>query len=291
MADSASDLAMGYMMAADNNNKGSNGFMDGSNGWIWLIVIFALLFGWNGNNDRNGANGGGMSMPSYAMAYPMGGFSASSTDTRTAITDGFTMNGLERGITGIQNGLCDGFYAMNTSLLNGFNGVNTSMLQGFNSVGSQISNLGYQTQQGFNNTNLALMQGQNALSTQLANCCCENREGQAQINYNMATNTCALQNTMNTNTRDIIDSQQAGTRAILDYLCQDKISTLQSENQTLKNQLSQTAQNAVLQAAMDANTAEILRRAAPLPVPSYQVANPYTGGYGYGCGAVTGCGC
>lgn len=57
--------------------------------------------------------------------------------------------------------------------------------------------------------------------------------GFADINYNMATNTCAIQTSMANHTRDIIDSQNAGTRAILDYLCQEKISDLQSENQAL----------------------------------------------------------
>ena len=112
----------------------------------------------------------------------------------------------------------------------------------------------------------------------------------------MATQTSALQNTMNNNTRDIIDNQNAGTRAILDYLCQDKIQTLQSENQTLKFQASQTAQNAYIAANQEAQTAELIRRlGADCPVPSYIVPNPhccYGYGYGaYGSGYNNGCGC
>ena len=57
---------------------------------------------------------------------------------------------------------------------------------------------------------------------------------------------------MANNTRDIIDNQNAGTRAILDYLCQEKISDLQNENQALRLAASQSNQNAVLMAAMDA---------------------------------------
>ena len=127
----------------------------------------------------------------------------------------------------------------------------------------------------------------------------------------MAQNTCALQNTMNNNTRDIIDNQNAGTRAILDYLCQDKIQTLQNENQSLRLAASQANQNAVLQAAMDANTAEIIRRTGnDCPVPAYVVPNPNCcygnplgvgygiGSYGFngfgfnnGCGCNNNCGC
>lgn len=132
------------------------------------------------------------------------------------------------------------------------------------------------------------MQQLNNMAMQAQNCCCETQRAIDGVNYNMATNTCALQNTMNNNTRDIIDNANANSRAILDYLCQDKISTLQAENQSLRLAASQANQNAVLQAAMDANTAEILRRTAPLPVPAYQVANPYTGVYGSCCNP---CGC
>lgn len=117
----------------------------------------------------------------------------------------------------------------------------------------------------------------------------------------MATNTCALQNTMNNNTRDIIDSQNAGTRAILDYLCQDKISNLQNENQALRLAASQSNQNAVLMAAMDANKAEILRRTgAECPTAAYIVQPPQPvsfntncngqATFGNNCGCNSGCG-
>jgi hypothetical protein len=47
-----------------------------------------------------------------------------------------------------------------------------------------------------------------------------------------------------------------------------------------------------LGAMMDANTAEILRRVAPTPVPAYPVYPPYqTIPYGCGTGFNTGCGC
>ena len=171
--------------------------------------------------------------------------------------------------------MCDGFYAQNTALMNGFHGIDNA-----------ICNLGYQTQQGFNTTNVALMQGQNALQAQLADCCCQNREAISQVRFDMAQDTCALQNTMNTNTRDIIESQNAGTRAILDYLCQDKIATLQAENNDLRLAASQDRQNALLTTAMTAQTNQIINAVNPAPIPAYQVPNPNV--Y-YGCG--NGCGC
>lgn len=71
--------------------------------------------------------------------------------------------------------------------------------------------------------------------------------------------------------------------------CQDKISTLQAENQNLKLAASQANQNAVLQAAISANTAEIIRRTGnDCPIPAYVVPNPNCcygngfGGFGFG---------
>lgn len=254
----------GYVAGQNESNSGSGCGAWGDQ-WIWIIVVFALLFGW-GNNGWGG-NGGGNTM-SY-LPYAIAGNGAL---TRADLCQDMNFQGLENGVRGIQQGLCDGFYAVNTSLLNGFSGVDNA-----------ICSMGYNNAQLANGITTAMMQNQNALQTQLANCCCENREGQAQIRYDMATNTCALQTSIANSTRDIVDSQNAGTRAILDYLCQEKISDLQNENQTLKFAASQQAQNAYL-----------VNQLRPFPVASYTVPNPYTGSYGYqgaGCGTGYGCGC
>lgn len=121
-------------------------------------------------------------------------------------------------------------------------------------------------------------------------CCCETREAIQGVNYNMAQNTCALQNTMNSNTRDIIDSQNAGTRAILDYLCNEKISSLQAENNDLRRAASQDRQSALLTTAMASQTQQLINAINPAPIPAYQVPNPNTY-YGCGCGCNTGCNC
>lgn len=240
-------------IAAVTGNNRNDGMWD--NGAWWIVIL--LIFGWGGfgNFGGNGMNGG----------------------VGSEVQRGFDTQAIIGKLDGINSGLCDGFYAQNTAIMNGFHGVDNA-----------ICNLGYQTQQGFNTTNIALMQGQNALQSQLANCCCETREAIQGVNYNMATNTCALQNTMNNNTRDIIDSQNAGTRAILDYLCQDKIATLQAENNDLRRAASQDRQNALLTTAMSAQAQQIIEAVRPTPVPAFPASNIY--GYA-GCGCNTGCGC
>lgn len=153
-------------------------------------------------------------------------------------------------------------------------------------------------QQGFNGTNIALMQGQNALATQLADCCCKTQTAIQGVNYNLATQECdtrnqmqqgfcATQNAMNNNTRDIIENQNSNTRAVLDFLTNDKIATLQSENNELRRAASQDRQSAFLTTAMNAQTNQIIGTLQQkAPVPAYQVPNPNA--IYYGCG--TGCG-
>ncbi len=237
----------------DGNN--GNNWNDGS--WLWfLIVVFAIFGGWgNGFGGFGGTNGG----------------------VGSEIQRGFDNSAVISKLDGISNGLCDGFYAMNNSMLTGLNGINTNIMQ-----------TGYGIQQAVNADTVANMQNTNALQSQLANCCCETREAIQGVNYNMATNTCALQNTMNNNTRDIIDSQQAGFRSILDYLCQDKIATLTAENNDLRRAASQDRQNALLTAAMSTQTNQIINAVNPAPIPAYTVPNPNA--Y-YGCGCNTGCNC
>ena len=238
--------------------NGGDGFGDGNGWWIILFVLFFVFGGWgNGGWGGNGSN--------------------SSYYTDSAIQRGFDNQAVISKLDGISNGLCDGFYAVNNGMLTGFNGINTNIMQ-----------TGFGIQQAINADTVANMQNTNALQAQLANCCCETREAIQGVNYNMAQNTCALQNTMNSNTRDIIDSQNAGTRAILDYLCQEKISALQAENNDLRRAASQDRQSALLSTAMSAQTQQIIDAVRPTPVPSYPASNLY--GYA-GCGCNTGCGC
>lgn len=256
---SASDVAL---LSGSNNRSDGFGW-GGEGGWLWIIVVFALLFGWGGNGfgGFGGNNGGGY---------------VATAATQADIQRGFDNQAVISKLDGITNGLCDGFYAVNNGMLTGFNGINTNVMQ-----------TGFGIQQAINADTIANMQNTNALQAQLANCCCETREAIQGVNYNMATNTCALQNTMNNNTRDIIDSQNAGTRAILDYLCNEKIASLQAENNDLRHAVSQDRQSALLTTAMSAQTQQLINAINPAPIPAFQVPAPYA--YG-GCGTYnTGC--
>ena len=261
---SLSDIAA----ATGNNGRNSDGmFGDGNGAWFIILFLIFAVFGWGRNGNGFGGGTGSVS-DNYVLASDFATLQRQ-IDSSTAT--------LERKSDTIQQGLCDGFYAMNTGMLNGFSGVQQAMCQGFSGINQAIATNGYETRL-----------GTQALGSQLASCCCNIEKAVQGVNYNMATNTCALQNTMNNNTRDIIDSQNAGTRAILDFLTQDKIATLTAENNDLRRAASQDRQNALLTSAMSAQTNQIINAVNPAPIPAYTVPNPNA--Y-YGCGCNTGCNC
>ena len=245
------------------NDGYNNGGMFG-NDWAWIVIL--LLFGWGGRGF--GGFGGGFGGNGGSCGCSP---CATQADVRSAVDQQTLISKLDQQTYG----LADSSYALNNTITNGFHGVDNA-----------ICNLGYNVQGGFN-----------SLSAQLAQCCCDNRAAIADVKYTIANESCDTRHTIYNSTRDIIDNANANSRAILDFLTQDKIATLTAENQSLKFQASQTAQNAVLQAAMDANTATILRRTgAECPVPAYVVSAPTPVNFPTNCcGQVqfanAGCGC
>ena len=170
--------------------------------------------------------------------------------------------GMPCGVPATQADLAAGFASNAT--LNGINGIDSTLCQGFNGVNTAILQSEYNTQGAIN-----------GLSHQLAQCCCDNKAAIADVKYAMATESCATRNTIQNTTRDIIDNANANSRAILDFLTQDKIATLTAENQSLKFAASQSAQNAFITANQEAQTAELIRRLGrDCPVPAYVVPNP-----------------
>ena len=177
----------------------------------------------------------------------------------------FGWGGRGFGFGGQSYGGC-GVPATQADLAAGFN--NSAVLSGINGIDSALC-------QGFNGLNTAILQGVNGLERQIADCCCGTQRAIDGVNYNIATSTCAIQNTINSTTRDVIENANANSRAILDFLTNDKIATLTAENQALKFAASQSAQNAFITANQEAQTAELIRRLGrDCPVPAYVVPNP-----------------
>ena len=219
----------------------------------WAWIVILLLFGYGGRGFGGfGGFGGG-------FGGGCGAPCATQADVRAAVDQQTLISKLDQQTYG----LADSTYALNNAITNGFFGVQSSLCQGFNGI-----------------------------SREIADCCCATQRAIDGVKYENATNTCAIQNTIQNTTRDVIENANANSRAILDFLTQDKIATLTAENQSLKFAASQSAQNAFITANQEAQTAELIRRLGrDCPVPAYVVPNPnccynanVTFGNGCGCG-------
>ena len=246
-------VSLADIAAVTGNNRDNDG-MWGNGAW-WIVIL--LIFGWGGF----GGNG-------------WGGNGAGNGYTDAAIQRGFDNQAVVSKLDGINNGIC----SLGYDQLAQMNGINTNILQ-----------TGFGIQQAINADTVSGMQNTNAIQSTLTNmaaqnasCCCETQRqierGFADTNYNMATQACQTR-------QAIADS----TRSILDYLCQDKIATLQSENNDLRRAASQDRQNALLTTAMTAQTNQIINAVNPTAIPAYVVPNPNA--YAYGCGCNQSCGC
>ena len=240
---SLSDIA-----AVSGGRGGMFGDGFGAGGW-WIILLFLFAFGGWGNG--------------------FGGYGGGATGVTADIGYNFDMHDITDGLRDLTASTANGFYNLNTGLLTGLSGVQ-----------AQVANSGFETIQAINAGTVAGLQNTNAIQAQIAAgaaqdalSCCQMQNavtnGFATLNYNLATEACADRAAVTTGVRDVIDNANNNTRAILDFLVQDRITALQTENQALKGQISQSEQNAYLINAL-----------RPAAEPAYLVANPYTGYYG-----------
>lgn len=204
-------------------------------------------------------------------------------------------NGFGGGYDGGGNGCCCNPCATQADLAAGFN--NSAVLANLNDLALGQANIQQTLCQGFNGVNTTTLQGFNALSREIGDCCCQTQRAIDGVRYDMATQACDTRNTVQNAARDIIDNANANSRAILDFLTTDKINTLTAENQALRFQASQTAQNAFIGATIDAGVAELIRRTGnDCPQPAYVVQPPQPVTFPTNCcGTVNyagnGCGC
>lgn len=222
-------MSMNEMSPADfaaMNGNNNDGF-GGNNAW-WILLLF-LFWGRGGYGGCGGGGGNGAPWATQA-------------DVRAAVDQQTLISKLDQQTYG----LADATYALNNAITGGFSQAELSRC----------------------NQQAAIMAQLNMMAMNDQKCCCETQRaierGFADTNYNLATQFCEVKNTIHNTTRDIIDNANGNTRAILDFLVQDKISTLQNENQSLKLAASQAAQNNYL----------ISQLRDPCPVPAYVVPNP-----------------
>lgn len=290
---------------ANCNGGGFGNGMWGDGSWIFLIILFALIFGWGNGGWGGYGNGGGQSTSvyeGYVLNNDMSQLSRQISDS-TAMT--------ERKLDSITNGLCDGFYTTAQQI----NGVNMGIASAQSGIVNAITTNGYENRL-----------GQQNIQTQIANCCCDLKQlngdlkytvgstgadisrgverGFADTNYNIATNANMLDRTIadkfcqtnfnaQTNTRDIVDSQNAGTQAILARIDamensrkDEKIAELTAKLNRADFAASQAAQNAYLVGELGYKC----------PQPAYVVQPPQQVSFATNCSGMAtfannGCGC
>ena len=212
----------------------------------------------NGNGWGNGWNNGGGAIP-YMM----------NNTTNNDVQRGFDQQAIMNGINGLTGSVSNGFANAEISRCNS----QANILQTLNANQNSINN------------------AMNQIGMSLQNCCCENRAGLADLKYTVATEACADRAAVSNALRDVIDSNNANTQAILDKMCQQEIDALKTQNANLQTQInlanlqaSQVGQTFVLLQDNSAQTQALKQYLNPAPVPAYIVQNPNCCTQGCGCG-------
>lgn len=228
-------------------NNGGGMWGNGNNDW-WILLLF--LFGGWGRGGWGGQGGGCGAQSSCATTADVYG----AVDQQTLISK----------LDQQTYGLADATYALNNAITGGFASAELSRANG----------------------QAALMERLCSMQSSADKCCCETQRAIDGVNYNIATQTAALQNTLCGTTRDIIDNQNGNARAILDALTASKI---EAKNERIAEQQQQifALQLAASQAAQNQYLIGQLR---PCPVPAYITCNPYAAVYTGGCGCGNGFG-
>lgn len=237
-------------IAAVTDNNHSD--MWGGNGAWWILIILLAMWGGFGGN---GWGNRGQNVPQEAQ------------DVESAVQRGFDTSSIMNKLNGLENGMC----SLGYDQLGQMNNISQSIANSTYQIRDAMQqNAIAQMQQAYTNQ-IAQMQSANALQAQLQSCCCENREAIAGVNYNLATDTCAVTTAIGNAARDITDNANANYRALHDEIVamrmedkNDKIAEQAQQINALNNLISNKDQT---QYIVDA-----LR--TPAPIPSYPVPNP-----------------
>ena len=166
--------------------KDNDGFGNGNSAWV-LILLFAMIFGWgNGGFGNNNNNG-------------------------LAETDLNLLNAIQNGqrdiISGVQRTAYENMATTKDSAYN-----NLSELRDVqSSVASNGANI-------INNLT--------ALQSNMQNCCCTTQRAIDGVNYNLATESAAIQANDSANTQKILDAISTNRMADM----QNQINALQLQN-------------------------------------------------------------
>lgn len=260
----ASTAAPAFIATGDGN---------GSNDWMGMLLVIALLGGGGGLFGRGGDQGLTNDFLYTSLNTNMNqGFST----TNSMMAQGFNDEHLIAGFNQIMNGqigIQRDILTQNTDMMREY-------CNGTASTNQNIANLGYQTllgqkdvqyttQAGLADNRFAAQAGFAQNSREMAECCCGLARGQDKISFEAIQNKCDITNAIN-----------AGNQRILDWLSCNELKEANAEIARLNAQVSEDR----IIAAMKPKAAE----PAYLQPSPYAHYYPYANGCGTGCG--TGCG-
>lgn len=256
-------------IAAVTNRDGNNDGFGGNNGVWVLIILFALFGGWgnNGYGNNRGGNGNGDNCGTTIVTVPtggygMGGYGYGGGFMEATVQRGFDNQAVISKLDGLNSGLCSLGY---------------DQLAQMNGLGNTVMQTGWGIQQAINTQGIAAMQNANALSRQVGDCCCENRQGQAELRYTMASDTCAITTAIKDAVRDINENANANYRDLYNQQVNIQMEALKEHSreqasmiQALTLAQSQANQNQYFDSKINA----LVDRLDPRPRPAYWVQDP-----------------
>ena len=243
-----------YPYPVMNGFGGNSGFGFGGDGAIWIILIIALLGGFNNGNGGWGNN-------SFDNGYAW--LSNGQKEIMNNTNNGFDTLHLSNQLEGNRDAI---------------NGLSNQICNSTSDVVSAITNGFYNSEISANNRQMADMNQMFNLQSQLAQCCCDNRLATCQTQNIVQNEGNQTRFADANNTRDIITNATSNTQAILDKLCQleldgkqSRIDELERQNLMLSLDKSQTAQNAFISQGFANEVDALYNRLSNCPVPSTPV--------------------
>ena len=242
---SPSDVAL---ITGTNRNNNNDGW--GNNGAWWIILFLIFGYGRNGFGGGFGGNSGGVA-DGYVLASDFAQ--------------------VDRKLDTISNGICDSTFALNNTMTNGFAATQQTLCQGFSGINQAITTNGYETRLGVQGLASQLANCCCNIQQQISDCCCQTQRGLDGVNYNMAMNTNAIQQTLCNNTRDIIDNQNANYRALHDEIVANRIEDKNAQIAAQQNEINALR----LKASQEAQNTYLINQLRPCPIPAFVTCNPY----------------
>lgn len=250
-----------YPVMGGFGNGGFGGF--GGDGAIWIILIIALLGGFNNGNGgfNNGFDNG------YAW------LSNGQKEIMTNTNNGFDTLHLSNQLDTVNSGI----YSLSNQLCNTGNDITSAISNGF--YNSEIS---------ANNRQMANMNTAFNLQSQLAQCCCDNKLATQDLKSTVISENCSDREVLRQIGQDILVSQTANTQKIIDEIFRDRLDEKDDKIAELNRQLQMADLKASQIAQTQAIVSNVYQELKNCPIDTIPV---YGNQRIFNCQPNYGCGC